>query len=171
LRAPRGACILRRGGRERLITIAMSKVIRCPRARVWRALVTPDELIRWDERRLALEAPIPDYPKPGCSARWRCRQGSVTVARREDPLEVVVAERLRSAVRLGSFAFEETYTLADRDPEATRLSLRISAQSTLPLLGGELDRFDVRRLSAESVDATLELIQRWCESGRQDAGR
>jgi len=159
LRAPRGACILRRGGRERLITIAMSKVIRCPRARVWRALVTPDELIRWDD------------PKPGCSARWRCRQGSVTVARREDPLEVVVAERLRSAVRLGSFAFEETYTLADRDPEATRLSLRISAQSTLPLLGGELDRFDVRRLSAESVDATLELIQRWCESGRQDAGR
>jgi hypothetical protein len=77
---------------------------------------------------------------------------------------VLVAERLRSAVRLGSFAYEETYTLADRDPDATRLSLRITSPNTLPVFGGELDRFDVRRLSAESVDATLERIQRWCET-------
>jgi uncharacterized protein YndB with AHSA1/START domain len=141
----------------------MSKVIRSPRARVWRALVSPDELIRWDERRVSLEEPIPDYPAPGHSARWRCWLGSVTVSHREDPLEVIPAERLRSAVRLGSFEFEETYTLADEAPDGTRLSLRLVANNTVPVLGGELDRFDVRRLSAERVDETLARLARWCE--------
>jgi hypothetical protein len=147
-----------------LITVAMSKVIRSPRARIWRALVSPDELIRWDERRISLEEPIPDYPAPGRTARWRCWLGSVTVVRCEDALEVVTAERLRSAVRIASFEFEETYTLADQVPDATRLSLRVVANNTLPLFGGELDRFDVRRLSAERVDQTLVQLQRWCEA-------
>jgi hypothetical protein len=150
-----------------LITVAMSKVIRSPRARVWRALVSPDELIRWDERRISLEAPIPDYPALGSSARWRCWLGALSVERQEDPLEVIPAERLRSAVRLASFEFEETYTLANQAPDATRLSLRVVAKNTLPLLGGELDRFDVRRLSAERVDQTLTQLQRWCEAPAQ----
>ena len=76
---------------------------------------------------------------------------------------MVPAERLRSAVRLASFEFEETYTLADQPPDATRLSLRLVAKNTVPLLGGELDRFDVRRLSAERVDQTLAQLARWCE--------
>jgi hypothetical protein len=147
-----------------LITVAMSKVIRSPRARIWRALVSPDELIRWDEHRISLEEPVPDYLAPGRTARWRCRLGSVTVVRSEDALEVIPAERLRSAVRIASFQFEETYTLADQVPDATRLSLRVVANNTLPLLGGELDRFDVRRLSAERVDQTLVQLQRWCEA-------
>jgi len=147
-----------------LITVAMSKVIRSPRARVWRALVTPDELIRWDERRISLEAPIPDYPALGRPARWRCWLGSLTVEHCEDPLEVVPPARLRSAVRLAGFEFEETYTLADPAPDTTRLSLRLIARNTLPLLSGELDRFDVRRLSAERVDQTLIQLQRWCEA-------
>jgi uncharacterized protein YndB with AHSA1/START domain len=150
-----------------LITVAMSKVIRSPRARVWRALVSPDELIRWDARRISLEAPIPEYPAPGRSARWRCWLGSVTVEHCEDPLEVVPAERLRSAVRVGGFEFEETYTLADQADGATRLSLRLVAKNTVPMLGGELDRFDVRRLSAERVDQTLAHIARWCEADSQ----
>jgi hypothetical protein len=147
-----------------LITVAMSKVIRSPRARVWRALVSLEELIRWDDRRISLEAPVASYPALGHPARWRCRLGSLSVERREDPLEVVPAERLRSAVRLASFEFEETYTLSDQAPAATRLSLRVIAKNTLPLLGGELDRFDVRRISTETVDQTLGLLQRWCEA-------
>jgi uncharacterized protein YndB with AHSA1/START domain len=150
-----------------LITVAMSKVIRSPRARVWRALVSPEELIRWDERRISLEAPIPDYPTPGRSARWRCSLGSLTVEHQEEPLEVIPAERLRSAVRLASFEFEETYTLADQAPGVTRLSLRLMARNTLPMLGGELDRFDIRRLSAERVDQTLTQLHRWCEAPAQ----
>jgi uncharacterized protein YndB with AHSA1/START domain len=147
-----------------LITIAMSKVIRSPRARVWRALVSPGELIRWDARRISLEEPAPDYPTPGHPAHWRCALGSVTVPHLEDPLEVIPTERLRSSVRLGSFEFEETYTLTDETPEGTRLSLRLAAKNTVPLMGGELDRFDVRRLSVERVDETLELLQAWCVS-------
>lgn len=143
----------------------MSKVIRSPRARVWRALVSPEELIRWDARRVSLEKPAPDYPTPGHPAHWRCALGSITVPHLEDPLEVIPAERLRSTVRLGSFEFEETYTLCDEAPEGTRLSLRLAANNTVPLMGGELDRFDVRRLSAERVDETLEFLQAWCESG------
>jgi hypothetical protein len=152
-----------------LITVAMSKVIRSPRARVWRALVSPDELIRWDDRRISLEAPVARYPAPGHPARWRCWLGSLSVVRCEDPLEVIPAERLRSAVRIASFEFEETYTLSDTVSDATRLSLRVIAKNTLPLFGGELDRFDVRRLSTERVDQTLGLLQRWCEATSSDA--
>src|SRR5258706_2814210 len=107
----------------------MSKVIRSPRARVWRALVSPDELIRWDERRISLEAPIPGHPTPGRPARWRCQLGSLTVESFEEPLDVIPAERLRLAVRLASFEFEETYTLSDQAPDVTRLSLRLVAKN------------------------------------------
>ena len=148
----------------------MSRVIRSPRARVWRALVTPSELIRWDPRRIELEEPAPDYPAPGHLALWRCAIGSLVVPHCEDPLEVVPAERLRSAVRLGAFQFEETYTLSDEEPGATRLSLRLAAKNSVPLLGGELDRFDVRRLAAERVGETLAWLARWCESGASEDG-
>lgn len=144
----------------------MSKVIRSPRSRVWRALTSPDELLRWDDRLLSLEDSSPDYPAPGSGARWRCRVGSVPVALHGDPLEVVPATRLRSAVRLGSFRFEETWTLVDEALDATRLSLRLTAESSVPVFGGALDRFDVRRFSAERVDETLSRLQRWLEEER-----
>ena len=148
-----------------LITISMARVIRSPRARVWRALTLPAELIRWDSRRSGLEHPAPDYPSVGQTARWRSWAGRVTLPQQEEPLEVVPNERLRSQVRLGSFHFEETYTLSDQPMGTTRLALTISARSTVPLLGVELDRFDVRRLATERVGTTLELLQRWCEGG------
>jgi hypothetical protein len=31
-------------------------------------------------------------------------------------------------------------------------------------MGGELDRFDVRRLTSERVDDTLGWLQAWCEA-------
>jgi hypothetical protein len=34
----------------------------------------------------------------------------------------------------------------------------------VPVVGGELDRFDVRRLAAEMVDRNLRSIQKWCEN-------
>lgn len=149
--------------RVNLITIAMSKVIRCPRARVWRALVTPGEQIRWDVRRIELEEPAPNYPSPGEGARWRCWLGPVQVSHREKPLEVIPSERLRSDVHHGPLHYEETYTLADEGSGATRLSLRISAENSLAMVGGALDRFDIRELTTERVDEMLDRIQRWCE--------
>jgi hypothetical protein len=149
-----------------LITIAMSTVVHAPRERVWRALTEPAEVIRWDERILSLEEPSPDYPSTEHEARWRYRLGSVAVDLLDRPVEVRPGQRLRHARRVGTFEYEETYTLArDETGAATRLSLRLASPSnSVPVVGGTLDRFDVRRLASEMVDASLRSIQRWCES-------
>ena len=45
-----------------MITVGMSTVIESPSRRVWRALTVPEEVIRWDERVLALRDPVSGYP-------------------------------------------------------------------------------------------------------------
>ena len=72
-------------------------------------------------------------------------------------------ELLHLAVGLGSFRFSESYALSDEPMGTTRLSLSISARNSVAMLGGELDRFDVRRLVTERVGSTLERVQLWCE--------
>lgn len=155
-----------RGGTSRsVIAIAMSTVIHATRERVWRALSEPAELIRWDERILALEQPAPDYPHGDQTTRWRYRLGSVPVGLEDRPVEVVPGKRLRHAMAIGAFRFEETYTLSEEGEDHTRLSLRLAAPSNpVPVVGGALDRFDVRQLAAEIVDENLRSIQTWCES-------
>lgn len=153
------------GVKGSLITISMARVIRSPRARVWHALVTPGEMIRWDTRRVRLDEPAPDHPAPGSAACWRFSLGGVTLLQREEVHEAIPDERLKIAVWLGSFRFDERYALAEEGPEATRLSITISAKNSMPMLGGELDRFDVRRLATERANGTLELLLRWCEQG------
>jgi uncharacterized protein YndB with AHSA1/START domain len=156
-----------------VITIAMSAVIGATRARVWRALTVPEEVIRWDERLLSLEAPAPRHPRVGESVRWRCRLGAVAVDLLERPIEVVPCKRLVSEISLGLFRFEETCGLADEagDASRTRLSLRLVASNSVPLVGGLLDRFEVRELATTMVDAKLKSLQRWCERGpRAGAG-
>ncbi|MEM7409861.1 MAG: SRPBCC family protein [Myxococcota bacterium] len=145
----------------------MSKVIRSPRQRVWDALTLPSELIRWDDRRLSLEAPAPGHPRLGQAAEWLCLLGSVKVRCSEEPIEILPEARLRTAVALGAFRFEETYTLVDEEPSGTRVSLALAARNSVPLFDNELDRFDVRKLCVERVDANLSLLQRWCERPRR----
>jgi uncharacterized protein YndB with AHSA1/START domain len=151
-----------------VITIAMSAVIEAPRERVWRALSQPRERIRWDTRILSLTRPVPDYPHGEQAAHWRYQLGSVPVELVDQPVEVVPGKRLRHALSIGSFRFEQTYTLSEESErgEKTRLSLRFSApENTVPVVGGALDRFDLRRLASEIVDDNLRALQRWCESG------
>ena len=155
------------GGPTRaVITIAMSTVVHTPRERVWRALTVPAEVIRWDEHKLSLEEPAPGYPSTEQAAHWRYRLGSVAVELHDQPLEVLPRQRLRHAMSIGAFAFEGTYTLADEGgPDNTRLSLRlVSSSNRIPVVGGTLDRFDVRRLASEIVDGSLRSIQKWCEN-------
>jgi hypothetical protein len=148
-----------------VITIAMSALIGAPRKRVWRALTVPEEIIRWDERLLSLTAAAPEHPRVGESVRWRCRLGSVAVDLVERPIEVVSCQRLLSEISLGLFRFEETCGLADEagDESRTRLSLRLVASNSVPLVGGLLDRFEVRQLATTMVDSKLKALQRWCE--------
>ncbi len=58
------------------------------------------------------------------------------------------------------------YTLADEleAPERTRLSLRVVASNSAPVVGGTMDRFAIRRLSAELIDTRLRAVQKWCEN-------
>jgi len=145
------------------ITTALSALIHAPRGRVWDALRSPSERIRWDRSILALLEPADDYPSVGREARWRYRLGSVSVVLRERPLEVIARERLRSDVSLGLFRFVQTWSLAD-EADATRLGIHLVAASSISVVGGTVDRFDVRRLAAEYVDDKLRALRQWCEA-------
>ena len=138
----------------------MSTAITADRERVWRALTTPSELIRWDERIVALLDPAPDYPNPGQSIRWRYRIGSVEIEVHQTIREIQPQERLQSAISLGLFRFDETYTLTSENaaPDRTRLSLSIVSSNSVPVVGGLLDRFTVRQLCAKLVDSRMRSV-------------
>jgi len=144
----------------------MSTLITAERDRIWRALTTPSELIRWDDQIVALIDPVPDFPRLGQQVRWRYRIGSVPVVVHQTIQQVQQGERLQSAISRGVFRFAETYTLADEIalPDRTRLSLRVVASNSTPLVGGLMDRFAIRRLSAELIDSRLRAVQKWCEN-------
>ena len=144
----------------------MSTLITAERDRIWRALTTPSELIRWDDQLVALLDPAPDYPQLGQKVRWRYRVGSVPVVVHQTIQEVQPGERLQSTISRGVFCFDEMYTLADEvaQSDRTRLSLRVVASNSTPVVGGSMDRFEIRRMSAELIDARLRAVQKWCEN-------
>lgn len=140
-----------------MITTALTARVDGARDGVWRALTDPTEIIRWDEAALALLEPAEKWPQEGSPLVWRYKLGAVSLKLRDEPLEIVPGKRLRSAVSLGSFRFEQIWSIADGgdDPGSTRLGLSIASRNSVPVLGAELDRFDVRRLAAEYVDGKL----------------
>jgi len=153
-----------------VITVAMSCAIRAVPMRVWRALTDPNEVAAWDAvngNGGALDAP-PDYPKPGQHVRWRYRQGGVPTLLHDRPIEVVQASHLRSLIELGQLRFDETYTLLQEGEGGTRLGMRIIAENVVPVVGGVLDRFEVRRLVTEMVSSSLEAIRTFCERDGSD---
>ena len=144
----------------------MSTTITADRKRVWRALTTPSELIRWDDQIVALLDPAPDFPNPGQSIRWRYRIGSIEIDAHQTIRKIQPEERLESAISLGLFHFDETYTLASEDgtPDQTRLRLSVVSSNSRPVVGGLIDRFTVRRLSAKLVDSRMRAVAKWCEN-------
>ncbi len=142
----------------------MSTVIDSSAERVWRALTDPDELVSWDENLLAPADGVDSYPFQGQHARWRYRLGSVQLVMHDSPLEVEAPSRLRSKLRFGSMGYERTFSLQPTSDGGTRLSMRIIAPSSIPLLGETIDRFDVRQMSTKQVDAALRALRAWCEA-------
>ena len=155
-----------RGHPDHVITSTMSTLITAERDRVWRALTTPSELIRWDDQIMALLDPVPGYPSVGQRVRWRYHIGSVQIVAHQTIREIRPRERLQSAISRGVFCFDETYTLADEleTPDRTRLSLKVVASNSTPVVDGTMDRFAIRRLSAELIDTRLRAVQKWCEN-------
>ncbi len=148
----------------------MSTRIAADRARIWSALADGSERVRWDG---PLEAPLdvaPDHPRPGDHARWRYRLNGMPVILSERTLEVVEGKRLRSAVALGPFRFDLAYTLEpDPDGRRMRLSAVLAASNVVPVVGGVLDRFAVRRIASELVARLLSDVRAHCEGVRPEA--
>ncbi|MDJ0851359.1 MAG: SRPBCC family protein [Myxococcota bacterium] len=146
-----------------MITTALTARVEAAREGVWRAITDPAEIVRWDEAALALLEPSEGWPGEGSALVWRYQLGAVSVKLRDRPTEIVEEKRLRSAVELGSFRFEQIWSIASDESDAgrTRLGLSIAAKSSVPLLGAELDRFDVRRVAAEYVDGKLRGLRSW----------
>lgn len=157
----------------RLITLALATVVAAPRSSVWAALTEPEQVIHWRPGVTGLLAAAPSEPEPGRLLRLRCLLHDLPIAFEERTLEVAREERLRSELRFGLFHGEETFTLAAADPDGghTRVSLRISAPSEAPLLGGSLDRFGVRRFATELAGNSLAALRDWCELGRTAGAR
>jgi uncharacterized protein YndB with AHSA1/START domain len=152
-------------GGKAVITTALSALVEAPPSQVWRAITDPAEVVSWDEPVLALLDPADGYPRVGRRVCWRYHLGTVQILAHDEPLEVVDGERLRSAVALGPFRFDQTWSLApDGGPGRTQLGLRLASANVIPTLGGSFDRFDVRRLAAEYIDSKLRSLRRWCES-------
>lgn len=83
---------------------------------------------------------------------------------RDRPLEVTPGQRLHSDVTLGLFRFEQTWSLGPAETsDHTRLGLHLAAASSMAVVGGTVDRFDVRRLAARYVDEKLRALRGWCE--------
>lgn len=158
------------GGGTPLITVGMSAAVAASRARVWSALAEPAEAVRW---RPGLVAPLEGcerYPHAGEAVRWRCRVRELPLLLHETPLEVVAGERLHARIRLGLFHYEASFALAPLAGETprTRVSLQIQVANELPLVGGTLDRFAVRRLATELAATELMALRDWCEAARPE---
>jgi hypothetical protein len=148
-----------------VITSAISTAIPATRERVWRALTTPSELIRWNNQIVSLIEPAPGYPQVGQRSRWRYRMGGVEITAVQIIRQLDPGKRLQSEMHLGLFRFDETYALqTDPVDRRTRVSLRVTASNSIPVVGGTIDRFEVRRLTANLIDSRLRSIQKWCEN-------
>ena len=151
-----------------MITVGLSTVIAAPRRRVWRALDERSETLRWRPGLTAiLDADAP-YPVVGRTVRWRCRVRELPIEMRETPLEIVRGERYRTRLALGLFRFEETFTLTAVPGQAgrTRVGLQVHVANEMPVVGGTLDRFAVRRLATELSGQHLQALRDWCEAGQ-----
>lgn len=148
-----------------MITIAMATVIDADRRRVWRAITEPDELVGWDRHLLAPVEDVGGYPCRGLATRWRYRMGSIQVVLHDLVVEVARPHRLRRCLRVGSLAYDQTFHLtSDPDtPEHTQLSIRLTAENSVPLIGETVSRFEVRRIASTHVDETLRSVRSWCE--------
>lgn len=144
----------------------MSTIIGADRQRVWSALTDPSEVVRWDESIVAAIDCPPSYPFEGQHVRWRFRLGSTQVVLHDRPREVIAQRRLRSTLSMGSLRFDQTYALfpEPRSPARTRLSMKIVASSSVPVAGAVVDRFEMRYIAVERIDATLHSVQKWCEN-------
>jgi hypothetical protein len=147
-----------------MLTFRDSTQIAADRARIWRALTIPSEVIQWDTGVVApLDAP-PEYPSAGQRVRWRYRLGPIALVLHDEPLEVLPEETFRSSIRLGPFHFDETYSIASQAAGRSELTVELSVASAVPLVGALLVRLAGYPLARATVRTSLRSIKRHCEA-------
>lgn len=150
--------------RRRLIEFSETVQIATGVERVWRALTVPAEVVQWDSGVIEpIDAPA-DYPQPGQHVHWRYRYGPIPLILDDHPSEVVPDSILRSSIRLGPFAFDETYRLSSPEPLVTLLTAKLALSSTVPVIGSLLERVAGAPLARATVRTSLQAIKRHCES-------
>ncbi len=135
--------------------------------RVWQALSDPQEVVCWDTGIVEpLDAP-PDYPRPGQYVRWRYRFGPLPLVLHDRPTRVEPLSILSSSIHLGTFDFDETYTLQSSGPTTTRLKAELWLTSTVPMVGSLLEWSIGLPLARSTVRTSLAAIKRHCERSEE----
>lgn len=146
----------------------MATEVAAGRGEVWDRLVDPEELARWHPGADASPRVEGDWPAPGSRLHLFTAVRELPVELRQTVAELETGRSLRCRVRLGLYAFEGIWTLTAEGPARTRVGLRIVTQSEVPLVGGALDRFAVRRLAQEMAAAWLDALRDHCEKDAHD---
>ncbi len=64
---------------------------------------------------------------------------------------------------MGSMRFEQVYSLQpDPGESGTRIALKVVTPNSIPILGGTVDRFEVRRMATEYASTKIRSLQKWC---------
>lgn len=126
----------------------------------------------WDENLLSALDSEEMYPTAGRTMRWRYHLGSVPIVMKDQPIEVVPGRKLHSKITLGPLHFDQTYTLSPEHDATggtegvkTQLGMKVIASNSAAVLGAVVDRFEIRRITVDRVDATLRAVTKWCENG------
>ena len=142
----------------------MATEVAAPREAVWTAVSDPEQERHW---RPGVSDRLSDRADGNRTRhRFRLRLHDVPVVLEEARIASVAHEMLRSELRLGLFRFEETFSLVRTGPLETRLGVRVTAPNRMPLVGGSLDRFAVRRFATYLAAVTLQAVRDWCERGQ-----
>ncbi len=152
---PRGVSCAAKGERALLTLAFTAKVAASPRC-VWRVLSDPTAAAAW----------LPSFggwiyePRASLSARgelrFRSRLCGVPVQADVRVLEVKPG-CVRGLVRFGLLACEVKFSLSPEPGVAgvTRIGLVLSVANRIALVGGTLDRFEVRRLASGLAEQVL----------------
>lgn len=147
-----------------MITVGLSAEVAATRARVWSALADPHELAAWRPGLRAAPG-TPTWPREGATLFSLARVHGLPLVVRETAVEAVAAERLHVRLRVGLFHCDAVFSLAVLAGERTRVGLQLQVANELPVVGGTLDRFSVRRIATELAAVRLAAFREACEAG------
>jgi hypothetical protein len=147
-----------------LITVGLSAEVAAPRARVWSALADPVELAAWRPG-LEAEPGSGSWPDAGATLLSRARVHGLPLDVRETAVDATPGERLHVRLHVGLFRCDATFSLAALGPDRTRVGLQLQVANEIPVVGGTLDRFSVRRVATELAASRLAALRDACEAG------